>query len=1642
MIIERGPYSDRTLGEYALGACLARHPHGEVYRARDARLDREVVIKLVPGGAATAEMQARCLAEARIAARIDHPCATRVYGHGVEADGTCWIALEAVRGPTLTELVAARGPLGVVDTVELITRLAEVLATMHEQGLWHRDLKPDNVLVVARAGRRLPILCDFGLTALAIDGPAGTPAYMAPEQWSGGAIDGRTDGYGLALCAWFALTGRDAFVGAAREALPALVSPAIGAWLTAAIAIDPEARPSGVLALAAGLRAACGERVRPRLDEHLVDAMLATAPEPIAEAVAAWEAALTPRAELDAAVAITGITARWLAVCALAIRRDRGADVAGLALGVDGLGAAAWLAIARDDEPRTELAVAIDRAARAVTLVAPDAAAPLDERIAAELHAAAALLRAAAAVVTLRVVVRTDSRVERWTGVRRRRRPAVWLDDAAALPARVPVVIDEAGRPQAILDGLVAVASPVAGEPEELFVLAARDGVHAVLTAGAAGYQHRIAAEALGPDRSAGAGTAELDDDGPYRGLAAFGAADAAWFVGREREVEACVNRLRDRAVVAVVGASGAGKSSFVLAGVVPAFAARHVVTCRPGARPLAALATALGAGGEGLEEVVAAARALDGAVLVVIDQLEEVVTRADADGAAALGAAVRALTARDELRVVVTVRDDFLVRAASALGLAAELGAGVLLLGAPAAAELRRIVVEPAARAGYHFDDATLPDAMVAAAEGATSPLPLLSFAARALWTRRDRRLRLLCRRDLEAIGGLVGALASHADATVDALSSTAAAAVRPLLAALATAEGTRLALPRAELAALSDGADAVIAALVDARLLVDRDGAIELVHEALLTAWPRLARWRQDDAAAAQLRDELRVAAQQWSARGRPRSLLWRGEALDELRRWRRREALHLPRGDEAFYVASVRDAERRARRKRLAIGAGVVGTIAVIAVLAGATQSTHHSRRVASAAEARAHAALVDALIEQGRVAAVDGQPLAALAWLDAALAEGASPAPLARLIDEAVAAISSPRWTAVALTGPVHTAAWSPSGALLAVGGAAADARVIVLDRAGAVVRSWPARADTITSVAISPDDRAIAMLSRGGGYAIADLGTGIERAAVPGDAVLARWSPRGRWLAITTRAHGVLVLDGATLALARTLGPLGVSVEAAWLDDDRLVVAARRGALALYAAADGRVLAQRDSDLRVLELAAAGEHVAIQPFDGTSAALWTPATDDWHVLAGHGATIESVAIAADGARVAVADADGTVQIWQRDGAVERTLIGHRGGAEVAWIADAPISAGADGTVRAWHVDAAVVRAGHAAAITAMAIDPRGEWIATGDALGRLARWPTSTLAPPARRELERARSLLVTAARTVAIGPGLARTLDGAALPAVPFPSGADGPVTSAYLRRGSASTDGRLAIPDGDAVAVIAGDAVVVRCAIGSPVQIAAITPDGKRVVGATRTGAASCTSGAAAQPIAGVIGAIWAAAFSPDGGVVALGGQAGAVQLVTLATGATITIALGAGVTDLVWLDDGRVAATTRAGDVQLVARDGTRGATIAGAGVPANALAVIDRDHLAVAFDDGEVAMVALPLGRAIARWQVGATATGIVARGETLEVVAGGAVITLPLAPPNPGALTPLVACRAALRVESGRLVRAALPVPACP
>lgn len=225
------PRIGRRLGEFTLSERIGAGTFGEVWRARQDRLDREVAVKVPhPTHLFRAQRAERFLHEARVAARLDHPYAAHVYGYGVEPDGTAWIAMELVRGETLAARLARLGPAPIEEAVPLIVRIAEVVQAAHARGIVHRDLKPSNVVIVEEGGRSWPKLLDFGVARLddTPDAPpagqgvvrAGSPLYMAPEQWSRAeSVDARCDQYALALVAYEVLSGQAPFRASTLEGL-------------------------------------------------------------------------------------------------------------------------------------------------------------------------------------------------------------------------------------------------------------------------------------------------------------------------------------------------------------------------------------------------------------------------------------------------------------------------------------------------------------------------------------------------------------------------------------------------------------------------------------------------------------------------------------------------------------------------------------------------------------------------------------------------------------------------------------------------------------------------------------------------------------------------------------------------------------------------------------------------------------------------------------------------------------------------------------------------------------------------------------------------------------------------------------------------------------------------------------------------------------------------------------------------------------------------------------------------------------------------------------------------------------------------------------------------------------------------------
>ena len=223
----------RQLGPYTIVAPLGTGGMGEVYRARDTKLGRDVAIKILPSHFTNdPERRARFAREARTLATLNHPHIGAIYGLE-ESDGLSALVLELVEGQTLAERLE-RGPLKIADALAIARQIADALDAAHEKGVVHRDLKPANVVLQGSSGGagdvRAKVL-DFGLAKLvavdladspalsgSFDGTAdgrilGTPAYMSPEQARGQAVDKRTDIWAFGCVLFEMLTGQRAFEG-------------------------------------------------------------------------------------------------------------------------------------------------------------------------------------------------------------------------------------------------------------------------------------------------------------------------------------------------------------------------------------------------------------------------------------------------------------------------------------------------------------------------------------------------------------------------------------------------------------------------------------------------------------------------------------------------------------------------------------------------------------------------------------------------------------------------------------------------------------------------------------------------------------------------------------------------------------------------------------------------------------------------------------------------------------------------------------------------------------------------------------------------------------------------------------------------------------------------------------------------------------------------------------------------------------------------------------------------------------------------------------------------------------------------------------------------------------------------------------
>lgn len=969
----------------------------------------------------------------------------------------------------------------------------------------------------------------------------------------------------------------------------------------------------------------------------------------------------------------------------------------------------------------------------------------------------------------------------------------------------------------------------------------------------------------------------------PYRGLAPFRPADHTLFFGREGLVAALLDRLARSRVLGVLGPSGSGKSSLVLAGLLPALARGalpgserwQVAVCVPGQTPYSALAGALAAlppisdapatieqqlerSPHALDSIArAAVRGPDDRLVLIIDQFEELLMSADgaSDTAAFADLLLRAVDVPGgPLSLVVVLRADFYGHLVEHPELAAALKANHALVGPMNQLELAEAVRQPAFIAGLRVED-SLVEAVVHDVAGQAGALPLLSHALRETWRRREGRVLTLA--GYRDAGEVRGAIAQSAEAVVASIGQWQEPTVRRLFLRLVNlGEGAEDTRRRAELAELPGDQEALVPHLVDARLLTIDETTVEVAHEALIREWPRLRAWLDEDREGLRLHRHLTAAATAWDESGRDHNELYRGPRLQTALTWATLHQPDLNRIEGAFLDAGreLREREQHSLRRtnsrlrRLLAGIGVLAVLALVAAIVAVTQQ-HRARAGERTARAATRSSDLNRLIAQSKVEAKGQTDLSTLLALEANRLDDSADTQ-ATILN---ALMGDSRWLGSygdsggsAGAGPV---ALTPGGALVRVTNAG-------------VLQHW----DATTQQPLGPD----------------------IQLAVPGGKIDRSIVAFGRTVFALSAADTVRVYDLSTGA------PVGPLIRHPIDGDDRTErpLELSPDETVLYVAG-GPGSSSPNTGFGV-----------VSRFDVHTGALLGP---PWR---GHTAGINALRLSPDGRRLATGGRDANIIVWDTaTGApVLPPLQGHRSAlADLAWSPDGSTLASASWTppeLVLWDSSqGSLLRRtalAHAVPVT-IAYGPGGV-IATAGPEGRVDFWDASTLAP-ARKGLQ---------LHGAALGPVFAP--DGKSIFVTgerPSHWALDGSSNLGTLVAGGApenawwSPDGRLLALAGLNGPVELFDAAS-KASLGplpdpppeSPfTRAVAFSPDGRSlaVTGGQGLQVYDLSSRTVRFKIAGnVFSQAYRIAFSPDSHLIAVGGRQGVV-LYDSATGAMV---------------------------------------------------------------------------------------------------------------------------------------------------
>jgi WD40 repeat protein len=884
----------------------------------------------------------------------------------------------------------------------------------------------------------------------------------------------------------------------------------------------------------------------------------------------------------------------------------------------------------------------------------------------------------------------------------------------------------------------------------------------------------------------------------PYRGLESFQAEHARWFHGRETLIGVLVDRVarqRPRSgPVVVVGPSGSGKSSLLRAGLIPAFCAGvspvpgvgswHAVLFTPGARATTELAGHIAAAPD------------DGGLLIVVDQFEEVfVLCTDREERTAfLAMLADAQRGPRPTLVVLGLRADFYPQAARCPELLDALQDAQVVVGPMGQDELRSAIVEPARSAKLDIDDGLvelllreLDPGADGAPESAHEPgaLPLLSHALHATWLRARRGTMTIA--DYRATGGISGAIACTADAVYDGLTEPQQRVARRLLLRLVhlgdRVADTRRRVPYSEILTEGDNDEGatvgeVLDTFVEQRLLTADTETVNITHEALLTAWPRLRGWIDADRAGLRVHGQLAHDAMVWRDTDREPDGLYRGGRLATAQEWAAggAHAHDLNALEREFLEASIRqqESEQRLQRRRTMVLRRFVAALTVLVlVAAGLTAYVFHQRTVAITERDMAISRQVAG--EANRLRQYDvplAKQLAVAAYAISPTAEAR-----ASLLD---ATASTAATRILGSEGAMQSIAITHDGRVMAAGGGDQTVRLWRLgkrSRATPLGEALTGPRDTIFTVAFSPN---AAVLAAGGGdravhlWDVADPAKPRSLGRLTGASntiYSVAFSPDGRFLAAGSADNSVHVWDLRDPRAPAAMEPLrgsGDYVQAVAFSADGRTLAAgaadgtvrlwdtsrplRPQPLPVLTGPDGKVFTVAFSpDGRTLAAGSADKHVYLWNIASREAP--TPIGEP---LGGSTSWINAVAFSPDGRSVAAGGSDATVRLWDLATRSTSLELPHPAPVTAMIYTDdgSTLATGAsDGVARLWTVPGPVITGSSDTIFNAL-FGPGGKTLITGSGVadGRFRTWDITDVQRP--RQLGPARSNPVAANRSV------------------------------------------------------------------------------------------------------------------------------------------------------------------------------------------------------------------------------------------------------------------------------------------------